>query len=237
MTRDRANSRPNSEGRVRGAWRAAGRLAAAAALAAPLASCTAAQTTGTSPAYLIIEQLGGASGADPQAFEGSLKSDVVTEGSIFEDPGQAVFRLALKDPGAAGSPTTPSTANFITLSRYHVRYIRSDGRSTPGVDVPHAFDGAMTATVGDAGATANLTLVRIQAKVEAPLAALRFVTDSTCGCGVAPGGEVAISTIAEVTFYGKDQAGHEVSVTGHISVTFADWADPDSEEDEEPEEP
>ena len=221
MTRDRAHvSRPNIEGpgrgRARRAWRGLGRLAAAAALAAPLASCTAGQTAGVSPSYLIINQLGGASGADADTFDSSLKSDVVTEGSIFEDPGRVIFSLGLKDPGTAESPTAPTTTNFITVTRYHVRYLRSDGRNTPGVDVPYSFDGAMTATVGDAGATAFLTLVRIQAKVEAPLAGL-----------VAQGGQVAISSIAEVTFYGKDQAGRDVSVTGNISVTFADWADAD----------
>jgi hypothetical protein len=74
----------------------------------------------------------------------------------------------------------------------------------------------MTVTVGESGATASLILVRIQAKLEAPLLALRAL-----------GGQVALSTIAEVTFFGKDQAGREVSVTGNIGVNFADWADPD----------
>jgi len=41
------------------------------------------------------------------------------------------------------------------------------------------------------------------------------------------GGALIISTIAEVTFYGHDQVGNQVSVTGTISVNFADWADPD----------
>jgi hypothetical protein len=221
MTRDRAHvSRPNIEGlrpgRARRAWRGVGCLAAAAALAAPLASCTAGQTAGVSPSYLIINQLGGASGAEPDTFDSSLQSDVVTDGSIFEDPGRVILSLGLKDPGTAESPTAPTTANFITVTRYRVRYLRSDGRNTPGVDVPYPFDGAMTATVGDAGTTAILTLVRIQAKIESPLAGL-----------VAQGGQLAISTIAEVTFYGEDQAGRDVSVTGNISVTFADWADPD----------
>ena len=40
------------------------------------------------------------------------------------------------------------------------------------------------------------------------------------------GGALAISAIAEVTFYGSDQAGHEVSVVGRIGVNFADWGDP-----------
>ena len=40
------------------------------------------------------------------------------------------------------------------------------------------------------------------------------------------GGAIAIMTIADVTFYGRDQAGNDVSVTGSITVNFADWADP-----------
>jgi hypothetical protein len=219
MRRDRAHvSRLNTGavgGRVRCAWRRPAHLAAVAALAASLASCTAGQTAGVSPAFLIIDQLGGASGAEPDTFTNHLQSDVLTDGGIFQDPGEVLFRLGLKDPGTVETPTVPSTTNFITVTRYHVRYLRTDGRNTPGVDVPHPFDGAMTATVGESGATATLVLVRVQAKVEAPLSALRQL-----------GGAVAISTIAEVTFYGKDQAGREVSVTGNISVTFADWADP-----------
>ena len=41
-------------------------------------------------------------------------------------------------------------------------------------------------------------------------------------------GEIArtISTIAEVTFYGRDQAGNEVSATGMLSVNFGDFGDP-----------
>jgi hypothetical protein len=30
-----------------------------------------------------------------------------------------------------------------------------------------------------------------------------------------------------VTFYGQDQTGREVTVTGTISVDFANWGDPD----------
>jgi hypothetical protein len=40
-------------------------------------------------------------------------------------------------------------------------------------------------------------------------------------------GAGVISTLAHVTFFGHDQTGREVSVTGTISVNFADWADPD----------
>jgi hypothetical protein len=121
----------------------------------------------------------------------------------------------MKDPGSETTPTRPSTTNFITVTRYHVQYLRSDGRMTPGVDVPYPFDGGLTVTVTDSGASASFTLVRVQAKGEAPLKALAN-----------GGGANTISTIAEVTFYGADQAGHTVSVTGRINVTFSDWGDP-----------
>jgi len=39
-----------------------------------------------------------------------------------------------------------------------------------------------------------------------------------------------ISTIAEVTFYGRDQAGNEVTANASLSVNFADFADPEEEE-------
>ncbi len=48
----------------------------------------------------------------------------------------------MKDAGD-DSPTAPTTANFITVDRYHVTFIRSDGRNKPGVDVPYPFDGAL----------------------------------------------------------------------------------------------
>ena len=78
--------------------------------------------------------------------------------------------------------------------------------------MPYAFDGAITGTVSDS-ASFGFTLVRHQAKAEAPLGALET-------------NFVVISTIAEVTFYGHDQTGRAVSVTGKISVHFANFADP-----------
>jgi hypothetical protein len=51
------------------------------------------------------------------------------------------------------------------------------------------------------------------------------------------GGAVrTISTIADITFYGRDQVGNDVSITGSISVNFSDWGDPDGgTEEPEPE--
>jgi hypothetical protein len=192
------------------------------------ASCGEAVRTGRSPVVLLITRLEGASGADPATFSNVLHSDVETlvahtaggvETSVptlFADPGRVELRLALKDVGQPGSPASPSDNNAVTITRYRVSYRRSDGRGVPGVDVPFAFDGAATVTIDATGsAPLALELVRVQAKHEAPLRNLR-----------GGGGALAISTVADVTFYGHDTVGHEISAVGAISVVFADWPDP-----------
>jgi hypothetical protein len=182
---------------------------------------------GQSPARLVIVALQAASGAAPSRIGTTVSSDVltlVTTGgtctpeapcpTIFTDPGSVELRLQLRDLGSPGSPASPSALNAVTITRYHVRYVRSDGRNVQGTDVPYEYDGAVTFTVpADGSATAGFTIVRSQAKREAPLAPL--VNNDTI-----------ISTIAYVTFYGHDQTGNEVSVTGTIDVTFGNFGDP-----------
>ncbi len=198
------------------------------AVALGLMGCGTTATTGRSPGFLIIDSLEGASGAEPGTFTTNLMSDVRTiveqqvDGqtvrvpTIFNDLGRATFRLGLKDPGTPTNPTAPSPINAITVTRYRVAFKRADGRNTPGVDVPYGFDGGFTVTVsGSSTASAGFELVRIQSKAEPPLRNL-----------VNSGGAGIISAIAEITFWGHDQAGNEVSVTGNISVTFGDLADP-----------
>ena len=161
---------------------------------------------GQASSYLIVDRL-------VMADEGGapFESDVLSDDGIFEDGAVAVVSAAMRD---VTNPNGPSTNNRITINRYRVTFRRSDGRKEPGVDVPYGFDGAVTATVGPGDSiTVPFVMVRIQAKLEAPLAALRF-----------HGGALAISTIADVTFYGRDQTGREVMVTGSTSVNFADWA-------------
>lgn len=195
-------------------WGSVARLAAATALAMATTSCGDLTRQGTASSYLIITTLEGSSG-DSGTFTGTLSSDIVAVknnvSSTFVDLGRVQFALGLKDPGPTTAPTSPSQANFITVDRYRVKYIRTDGRNVEGVDVPYAFDGAFTATVAGS-TTVNFTLVRIQAKEEAPLRALLA-------------NNLVISTIAEVTFYGHDQTGRAVSVTGNIGINFANFAD------------
>jgi len=178
------------------------------------------------PAFLVIDLLTAASGATPGQLGNVLQSDVETivtrtvngqqvpVPTIFEDIGQATVRVLLKDQGNPGATAGPSNLNWLKVNRYRVVYKRADGRNTPGVDVPYPFDGAITATITNTPVTVGFTIVRIQAKVEAPLRALTT------------GGALAISTIADVTFYGEDLVGNEFQATGSISIHFANWGDP-----------
>lgn len=193
-------------------------LAVAVSSIIGLTSCASELTrTGSSPAFVIIDSIVGASGAEPEEFGSPLASDVQTGGGTFNDLGRATLRLGLRNPGSATNPTAPSTLNTITLSRYRVEFRRSDGRNTQGVDVPYAFDGAATVTIPAQGSTEVIfEVVRNQAKLEAPLSNLRGL-----------GGALIISTIAEITFFGRDQVGNEVVATGTLSVNFADFADPE----------
>jgi hypothetical protein len=182
------------------------------------AGCGDATRQGTSPAYLIITNLEAASGAEPDEFGNTVHSDVLTivddVPTIFSDVGRVSMVLAMRDPGTATQPTEPTSANFITVQRYRVRYIRADGRNTPGVDVPYGFDGSITMTVRTGEVSAGFEIVRHIAKQESPLAAL--VLNPTI-----------ISTIAEITFFGFDQTGREVSVTGRILIDFGNFGDPE----------
>jgi hypothetical protein len=175
------------------------------ALGMASASCSAVrQGTGTS--YLIVNSLQARSFGE---LGGILHSDVLTGGGVINDNGVVEFSLGLKDPGA---PNQPTPNQFITVDRYRVKYIRADGRNVEGVDVPYGFDGGLTATVTSAGGGAAFLLVRHTAKRESPLAALANDFQK-------------ILTIAEVTFYGHDQTGHEVSAVGRITIDFGNFAD------------
>ena len=191
-------------------------------VAVAAAGCGDLATQGRSPVQLQIMALEAASGATPDEFGASLHSDVltnvdrtvdgeqVTVATIFNDNGAAQFALVMKDQG---SPAAPAPLNAVTITRYRVVYRRTDGHNIQGVDVPFAFDSAVTVTVGGEGASTGFQLVRTSAKQEAPLRALVNNPD-------------IISTIADVTFYGQDQAGNDISATGSIGIDFGNFGDP-----------
>lgn len=127
---------------------------------------------------------------------------------------RVTMRMVLKDQGMPGFTNVPGPLNRVTISRYRVNFRRSDGRNVAGVDVPFPFESAATFTVPPEGTVqAVFELIRHTSKSEPPLAGL---TNNS----------PVLSTIADVIFSGRDQAGNEVSVTGSMGVLFGDFADP-----------
>jgi hypothetical protein len=163
-------------------------------------SCGDVSRQGQAPVYLVVNSLlAGAGGKN--SF---LESNVV---SASNDLANVEFSVAMKNVLLA-EPTT-TTNNDVNIRRYHVSYRRADGRNSPGVDVPYGFDGAATVRI-PAGATGTLIfeIVRQVAKAESPLAQLK-------------GSIVVIATIADVTFYGTDQVGNDISVTASMQINFS----------------
>ena len=201
------------------------RFLAVIALGATATSCGDVVRNGRAPSSLVVDSIRGVRGAATVATPAStLISDVITNvispapcsaetpcPTIFGDSGEATMHIALKDPGTSTAPASPTEVNAITITRYHVDYIRADGRKTPGVDVPYGFDGAVTVTVSGA-TTFGFQLVRVVAKEETPLVQLKV-------------SKSVIPAIAGITFFGHDQAGNEVTATGTIQVDFGNYGD------------
>ena len=200
------------------------KLSAVLAVIGLSVSCGDVVRQGKSPVYLVLDLLEGQRGAaTPEPPTTTLLSDVITNvrtpapcttttpcPTIFNDMGFATFRLSMKDITNA---TGPTTNNQVAINRYHVSYRRADGRNTAGVDVPYAFDGAATGTVPASGKLElAFELVRHVAKEESPL--VQLATSQT-----------VITTIADVTFYGRDQVGNDISVSGSIQVDFGNFGD------------
>jgi hypothetical protein len=197
------------------------------AIVAASVSCGNVVRDGRAPVFLVIDSLQGIRGAATLGSPAStLVSDVITNitapppcaptspcPTVFGDGGTVVLRAPLKDVASTTTPAGPTSNNEVTVTRYHVEYTRADGRNTPGVDVPYAFDGAATGTVPANGTlTLGFVLVRNTAKSESPLVQLKT-------------NPLIVTTIAKVTFYGTDRVGHDVYVTGQIQVDFGNFGD------------
>jgi hypothetical protein len=205
--------------------RNASRLIGLAALVAASVSCGDVVRQGSAPVFLVIDSLQGIRGAvQPKPGADILISDVITNvttpapcttdapcPTIFGDNGTAALRIALKDLGATAG-LAPTDNNQVTLSRVHVEYSRADGHNTPGVDVPFAFDSAVTATIGSADVSVGFELVRNVAKQESPLVQLKT-------------GSNILSITAKVTFYGADRVGNAIQATGQIQIECGNFGD------------
>jgi hypothetical protein len=162
--------------------------------------------------------MGGFLLSDVQTLEEQeIGGETVSVPVIFNDIAQATMRLIPKDAGTGAVSLNPTPWNAVTINRYRITYIRTDGRNTPGVDVPFPVDGVMTATLSASPLIVPFEIVRHQQKLEQPLASLANF-----------GGRLFITTIAEITFYGADQTGNDVQAKATINVSFSDYADPNN---------
>jgi len=128
--------------------------------------------------------------------------------TVLSDNATAEITASMKNVGIS-----PTSNNQITINRYHVDFRRADGRGIEGVDVPRAFDGAVTASIpANGSASVPFELVRHLSKSESPL--VQLINNSN-----------VIATIAVVTFYGTDAVGNVVSAVGQVTVNFGNFGD------------
>ena len=155
---------------------------------------------------------------------GPLRSDVVPD---INDDAVVTVNIYRKNP----TVTATSALEHVRLESYAVRYFRTDGHSVEGVDVPHRITGALNSIrlhtpteTGEIEVDAVITIVRQQAKHEAPLVNLVGNHVASTGSLIVPG-QFVITTIAEITVYARQvTTGEPLSATGQVEVTFADFA-------------
>jgi hypothetical protein len=176
-----------------------------------LYSCNPVEDDSRSASILRVENI---LGTDVEGKSGNfLQSDVLmSAGSVRADTATATLRTGTLDPDPL---LGTSQYNDVVVTRYLVSYSRTDGRNTPGVDVPYPFEGSLS-TVIRAGATASISfvIVREAAKLEQPLIRLVEVTE-----------EQVLTCTAKVEFYGHDMVNKTVKATGYLTIYFANYAD------------
>jgi hypothetical protein len=142
-----------------------------------------------------------------------ITSDVqISNGSICPDFAALRVENHLKNP----LNTDASFRSDVVIERYDVRYFRSDGRSTEGVDVPFRITGNVAQEIqASNSAVLNLEIVRRQAKLEPPLRNLQ-------GLG---GGQV-VTMFAEVTLHARSTIQQSLNTaTARVQIDFADFGD------------
>ena len=182
------------------------------------ASCGDQTRQGQTSSYLVLTALEGASGAEPGTF------GTVAQLGRHHRRQQVRDDLHRSRPGARSSwrsrirarrrrrtrrPRTTSSRS----TQYHVEYVRSDGHNVAGRGRAVRVRRRGHRRLSRDTRTVAFTLVRNQAKLEAPLKALGLQRAASS------------RRSPKVTFYGHDQTGREVSATGNIEVSFANFGD------------
>jgi hypothetical protein len=178
---------------------------AAVGLLVALSGCTPDYVTDNAASVnLIVAAINGGAPLDSDVRNGEF--------STFVCPNLVDVSVAVrnKNPNAP-APNVPSA---VILKSYEVRYSRTDGRATEGLDVPYRITGNLTLAVDvqNSGTTTfSLEVVRRQAKVEPPLSSIF---------------QAALLTVmADITVYGETVSGQSVSASGRLQIDFADFGD------------
>jgi hypothetical protein len=187
----------------------------------------------SSPYIMEIASITNADGALP------ITSDVNNaETGGFENDNAIVTVNLFRKNNNADLATT--AVEHVYLERYEVRYFRTDGHNTEGQDVPYRVTGPMgnlrfhTVAAGEeVEAEAIITIVRHQAKLEPPLRNLRIPRAGDSGSVLVPQ-QAIFTAIAEITIHGRTVQGDALQAVGRVPVTFGDFADEGSQEEETP---
>jgi hypothetical protein len=173
----------------------------------------------SSPFILEIESINGGSAIICDVLSGDPPDQTV----VNDDA--AVIVNAFRKNNNPDLGTSP--VEHIYLERYEVRYFRSDGRNTEGVDVPYRITGPVGSVRfhtpgpgggGEVAGTLSVTVVRHQAKLEPPLLNLRATSSTVSGAGI-------LTMIAEVTINGRTLQGEGLRASGRVQITCADFAE------------
>lgn len=176
-----------------------------------MGGCNSVENSSNSATRLIIQLI---TGNDLEGNVGSttIFSDVLREGSVFNDNGAVVLRAELINPMAE----TSTYYQTVIVDQIDVEYSRADGLSVEGKDVPYSFSQKVHAIV-NIGEETEIGFVIIQhvAKEEPPLVQL-----------INMGQEHVLKLEAKVTVHSKDLGDNRLApVSGSVSVWCADFGD------------
>jgi hypothetical protein len=180
------------------------------------AACNPIENKTQSASLLIVESI---SSSDAEGNAASfLQSDIIRTDQLTgasswrSDTATATLSVAALDP----APIYGTSQYYdVTLTQYAVSNERTDGRNTPGTDVPYPFSSALSLLIRvGAAQSVSFIVVRDVAKQEPPLLNLRqaYLGD-------------ALIVTAKIDFYGHDMANHNVKATGYLPIFFANYAD------------
>jgi hypothetical protein len=181
-----------------------------------LFSCNPLENDSLSNTLLVINSIQGSDvDGNPSDYSQSdvVKVDQTTGASyVTSDAATVSFSAEMLNQD---EDAQSSVFHDIIITRYIVTYSRSDGRNTPGVDVPYPFEGYLSTRVEVGTTTAvAFVVVREAAKLEPPLIDLQ---DGGLG--------TVIQVTATIDFYGHDLANKTVKATGYLTIFFANYND------------